>query len=155
MKSVEQHKLDGTYQPCRHADRGTRMEKIEGVDCPPTIKNKTVRKLWRELVGHLCLNELVTLVDVPILEYAFYCYEKAQECRAEFEKFATVPDYLKSLKFHEKDMTKEYRYWIREWASVMYKFGMTPVESSKVRTNIKPDDEDEAMNTLKGLIGNG
>lgn len=153
MKSVEQHKRDGTFQPCRHADRGTTMQKIEGVSCPSTITDKKVKKLWDQVVGHLCEHELVTLVDVPELEHAFYCYEKAMECRAEFEKFDNVTEYLKQLKFHEKDMTKEYVNFMRQWEKVLYKFGMTPVEASKVRTNVKKDDDGDDL--IKALLGNG
>ena len=39
-KSVEQHLLDGTYQKCRHADRGTNLEPLENVDCPESVTGK-------------------------------------------------------------------------------------------------------------------
>lgn len=153
MKSVQQHIQDGTYQPCRHADRGTTVAKIEGLACPPTITNKNVKKLWNQQVGELCQNELVTIVDAPELEHAFYCYEKAMECREKLEKFENAPAYYAQLKFHEKDITAEYRKWMHEYEKVLYKFGMTPVEASKVRTNIKKNDDQDEI--LRALIGNG
>lgn len=153
MKSVQQHIQDGTYQPCRHADRGTTVAKINGVSCPSTIKNKDVKKLWNQVVGELCKNELVTIVDVPELEHGFWCYEKAMECRKKLETFADATAYYSSLKFHEKDITSEYKKWMHEWEHVLYKFGMTPVEASKVRTNVKKEDDSDEI--LKALIGNG
>lgn len=153
MKSVEQHKQDGTYQPCRHADRGTTVAKIEGLACPPTIKDKNVRKLWDQQVTELCKNNLVTIVDAPELEHAYWCYMKAMECRKALEEYKTVDGYYASLKFHEKDLTAEYRKWMHEYEKVLYKFGMTPVEASKVRTNKNTDSEIGEF--LQGLIGNG
>lgn len=154
MKSVEEHKQDGTYQPCRHADRGTTIAKIEGLTCPSTIKDKNVRKLWDQQVGELCKNNLVTIVDAPELEHAYWCYCKAMECRKALEGFKSAADYYKSLKFHEKDLTVEYRKWMHEYEKVLYKFGMTPVEASKVRTN-KNNDSGDVEDFLRGLIGNG
>lgn len=153
MKSVEQHKRDGTYQPCRHADRGTTLTKIDGLSCPSTITNKMVKQLWKQQVGALCENELVTIVDAPELEHAFYCYQRAMEIRSELEPFKNVSEYYKSLKFHEKDLTAEYRKWMHEYEKVLYKFGMTPVEASKVRTNVNKDDVGSEL--LKALMGNG
>lgn len=150
MKTPEQHKLEGTYQPCRHADRGITVSKIEGLACPPSIKNKDVKLLWKQQVGTLCENELVTIIDAPELEHAFYCYQKAMECRKKLEKYDDAPTYYASLKFHEKDLTAEYRKWMHEYEKVLYKFGMTPVEASRVRTNKKPGDDTD--NILAGLI---
>lgn len=154
MKSVEQHIQDGTYQPCRHADRGTTLEKITTtLSCPSTIKTKNGKALWKQQVGELCQHGLVTIVDAPELEHAFYCYERAMECRKALEKFSDAAEYYKSLQFHEKDLTAEYRKWMHEYEKVLYKFGMTPVEASKVRTNVKKEDEMDDI--LRGLIGNG
>lgn len=153
MKTVEQHIQDGTYQPCRHADRGTTLDKIEGIACPATITDKNIRKLWDQQIGALCEHGLVTVVDAPELEHAYYCYMKAMECRSVLEKFEDAPAYYKTLKFHEKDLTAEYRRWIHEYERVLYKFGMTPVEASKVRTNVKKDES--ADDVINGLIGDG
>lgn len=153
MKSVEQHIQDGTYQPCRHADRGTSLVKIEGLACPSTIKDKSIRKLWDQQVGALCEHGLVTIVDAPELEHGYYCYMKAMECRKVLEQFDSAPAYYKTLQFHEKDLTAEYRRWMHEYEKVLYKFGMTPVEASKVRTNVKPGDDSEDF--LNKLIGEG
>lgn len=152
MKSVQQHIQDGTYQKCRHADRGITVAPVTGLSCPPTIKNKDVRKLWEQQVGALCENELVTIVDAPELEHAYYCYQKAMECRKKLETFKDAASYYSSLKFHEKDLTAEYRKWMHEYEKVLYKFGMTPVEASKVRTNKKPGDEgDEILKEILAL----
>ena len=150
MKSVQQHIQDGTYQPCRHADRGVTVPSVNGLSCPSTIKDKNVRALWKQQVGALCENELVTIVDAPELEHAFYCYQEAMECRKKLETFKDVPTYYASLKFHEKDLTAEYRKWMHEYEKVLYKFGMTPVEASKVRTNKKPGDEGDEI--LKKIL---
>ena len=112
-----------------------------------------VKQLWKQQVGALCENELVTIVDAPELEHAFYCYQRAMEIRSELEPFKNVSEYYKSLKFHEKDLTAEYRKWMHEYEKVLYKFGMTPVEASKVRTNVNKDDDGSEL--LKALMGNG
>lgn len=153
MKSKEQHIQDGTYQPCRHADRGITVQKVEGLSCPSSIKTKQAKQLWAQQVGALCENQLVTIVDAPELEHAFYCYERAMECRRKLEKYKDATDYYSQLKFHEKDITAEYRKWMHEYEKVLYKFGMTPVEASRVRTNVKKDGDDSDI--LKLLSESG
>lgn len=155
MKSKEQHRLEGTYQKCRHEDRGITVAKVQGLSRPKSLKNKQTKDAWETIVPQLCENQLVTLVDGPELEHAFYCYDKAMECRKQLESFADMPTYYKSLKFHEKDLTAEYRRWMAAWEKVMYKFGITPVEASRVRTNVKKDGDDLADELIKQLTGNG
>lgn len=54
MKSAAQHKLEGTYQKCRQADRGTNLEPVKSLPCPDELK--FTRDKWNEVVGALCMH---------------------------------------------------------------------------------------------------
>lgn len=153
MKSKQEHIQDGTYQKCRHEDRGTPVPTIQSLACPRSLKTKQIKELWNMQVGALCQNGLVTIVDAPELEHGFYCYMKAMECRAKLETFKDATEYYATLKFHEKDITMEYRRWMHEYEKVLYKFGMTPVEASRVRGKVKTEGTDDDI--LRGLIAAG
>jgi P27 family predicted phage terminase small subunit len=153
-KTVEQHKQDGTYQKCRHADRGTNMEPVKSVSCPEKLTGEA-RKLWDTVVPRLCSADLVTEADKPVLEHAFHCYGLAVDLHRIAEKHeGGEAAYIASLTRMDKDVVYESLRYMQEFDKIMYKFGMTPVERARIRGNVKPSDEDEDS-TIKSLIGNG
>ena len=152
-KTVEQHKLDGTYQKCRHADRGTSLEPLTGVECPEGITGKA-RELWNQVVPALCAARMVTIVTLPTLEHAFYWWQQAQECRALVEKAGGLAAYLLTLGPNTKNAMDLALKYEQEYQKIMAQFGDTPVNAAKVRGNVKPEEKNPADAVLK-IMGNG
>jgi P27 family predicted phage terminase small subunit len=67
-KPVQLHKIEGTYQPVRHASRGDQLEapgELSGKR-PPAWMNEAQRKLWRELLTDAPLGVL-RRIDAALL----------------------------------------------------------------------------------------
>ncbi len=151
-KSVEQHKLDGTYQKCRHADRGTSLAPLEGVDCPDSITGKA-RELWEEVVPALCRAKMVTTVTLPTLEHAFFWWMKAQECRQLVENAGGLEPYLLTLGPNTKNAMDLALKYEQEYQKIMAQFGDTPVNAARVRGNVQQDKPD--TDAILRIMGNG
>lgn len=152
-KPVEQHKQDGTYQKCRHADRGTQLEPVKTLPCPASLTDEAAEK-WDEIVPGLCGAELVTGADVPVLEHAFHCYGLALNLRKIAAQYpGGEAKYIASLDRMKKDVVYESLRYMQEFEKIMYKFGITPVERARIKGNVKPEDDEDSA--VKGIIGNG
>jgi P27 family predicted phage terminase small subunit len=152
-KPVEQHKQDGTFQKCRHEDRGTQLEPIETLPCPASLTGEALEK-WEEIVPNLCKADLVTETDAPVLEHAFHCYGLARNLR---KIAAAYPGgeakYIESLDRMKKDVLFESLRYMQEFEKIMYKFGMTPVERARIKGTVKPEEDEDSA--VKNIIGNG
>ncbi len=152
-KAIEQHKLDGTYRKDRHDNRGTQLQKIRDVKIPESI-SPVAAELWRQIVPELCKADLITDVDIPALEYAFYCYGLALELRSIAEEYpGGKAAYIANCKRMEKDVLFESRRYMNEFNSIMMRFGMTPVERARIKGNApeNPDSDDP----VSRIIGDG
>lgn len=152
-KSKAQHIKDGTYQKCRHETRGTKLELVTcGIDCPSSIQG-TAREVWSAVIPELSKAGLITLVDAPQLEHAFKCYQYAMQCRETIEKKGGIIKYLAGLEFREKNLADEELKYMQEWERILWKYGMTPVEASKIKNNIKKEEDDDEL--IKSIMGQG
>ena len=152
-KTVEQHKQDGTYQPCRHADRGTSLEPLPGVDCPASITGEA-RELWDAIVPALCKARMVTRVSLPTLEHAFFWWQQAQECRKLVEQAGGVAKYLLTLGPNTKNALDLALKYEQEYQKIMGQFGDTPVNATRVRGNVSEKKPDGTEAILR-IVGNG
>lgn len=152
-KTVEQHKLDGTYQKCRHEDRGTSLEPLLGVDCPESITGLT-RDLWNQIVPALCAARMITIVTLPTLEHAFYWRQKAQECRKIVDNAGGLAKYLLTLGPNTKNAMDLALKYEQEYQKIMAQFGDTPVNAAKVRGNVQQKEKSPA-DAILGIMGNG
>ena len=152
-KTVEQHLLDGTYQKCRHADRGTSLEPLSGVDCPESVTGKA-RALWDEVVPVLCKARMVTSVTLPTLEHAFYWWQQAQECRELVAKAGGVAEYLLHLGPNSKNALDLALKYEQEYQKIMAQFGDTPVNAARVRGNVT-DKKPDGTEAIARIVGNG
>ncbi len=152
-KPVELHKQDGTYQKCRHSDRGTKLESLKELPCPSTLSSYAAEK-WNSVIPDLCKADLVTETDIPLLEHAFYCYGLARDLRDIAKNFpGGEAAYISAQDRMHKDVVYESLRYMQEFEKIMYKFGMTPVERARIRGNKKPEEEEDSA--IKGIIGNG
>lgn len=157
-KPVEQHKLDGTYQKCRHENRIKVTTKITTID-PPESLTEDARKVWETVVPCLCKDGLVSQADAPELLEAFTAYGIAQEALKAAMKISggdSIADavaYSLCLNKAQKDPLREYLLYHERFDKIMWKFGLTPVERNKIHAPAeKKEDEDDAV---LAIIGNG
>lgn len=151
-KSVEQHLLDGTYQKCRHADRGTNLEPLDGVDCPESLTGKA-RELWESLVPALCRARMVTAASLPTLEHAFHWWQRAQECRAVVDAAGGTAAYLLTLGPGMRNILDLALKYEQEFEKIMAQFGDTPVNAARVRGNVT--DKKLDTDAILKIMGNG
>jgi phage terminase small subunit len=97
---VQLHKIEGTYQPVRHAGRGDRLDapgELSGKR-PPAWMNEAQRKLWRELltdaprgvlrrIDHALLANYVELLDR---------YVRLVEAQRQLDRAQPMPFLVKS-----------------------------------------------------------
>lgn len=151
-KSVAQHIQDGTYQKCRHADRGTNLEPLDGVDCPESITGKA-REMWESLVPALCRARMVTAVSLPTLEHAFYWWQQAQTCRSVVEAAGGTAAYLLTLVPGSVNYLNLALKYEQEFEKIMAQFGDTPVNAARVRGNVTEKKLD--TDAILQIMGNG
>lgn len=152
-KSKAQHQLEGTYRKDRHEKRGTKLELVQlGISCPSSITGDA-KKVWDSVIPELAKAGLITLVDAPQLEHAFRCYQYAMTCRATIEKKGGIVKYLASLEFREKNLADEELKYMQEWERILWKYGMTPVEASKIKNNVQKEEDDDSI--IKSVMGQG
>jgi len=132
-KSVEEHKLDGTFREDRHGDRGFDVPHIADIK-PPKGLTKEARKLWKEIIPPLCQTGIIAVIDYPALEEAFRAYGTAVECKKYVDEIeGGVAAYLATRKRMDSNLMNEYLKHMERFDKIMMKFGMTPVERAKLR----------------------
>lgn len=151
-KSIEQHKLDGTYQKCRHEGRGVQnVERLTGIEPPETLTD-VARQTWETVIPLLCRAGLVTQVDAPELYEAFTCYGIAQEYLKAGTEAGGIHFSL-ALGRSEKDPYREYLLYMERFDKIMYKYGVTPQERAKIRQPAEKKEDDDSA--IASIIGNG
>lgn len=150
MKSDEQHKLDGTFQKCRHGDTGTNLDPVKNLTPPKSLK--LAKPIWVEQVGALCEASLVTVADYPLLADAFDNLELALALQNRIEDRGGTVEYLDNLQNNQVNLVREKQNAMKIYKDIMYKFGVTAVNAQKVR-GIKKDNLDTS--SVTALFGNG
>lgn len=152
-KSTEEHIKDGTYQPCRHDNRGITMDALDELP-PPLSLNRSAVEKWNEIVPAMLSAGLITVVDKEMLIDAFNNYAIAQDCINEVNGYnGNYGDYLKNLnKFKDVNLIDEYNSHMDRFNKIMMKFGVTPESRAKIR--VKPKEKDTG-DFFRSLMGNG
>ena len=156
MKTLEEHKADGTYRKDRHGTARISFAQLEEISIPESL-NKIAAAKWTEIVPELFQKGLITNVDLPELTDAFVHYGSAQECLIYItENFETVADYLQSLNLckGQINLFAQYSAAMEYYNKIMHKFGATPAERGKIRVHEeKKEDKDDEF--IKALMKNG
>jgi P27 family predicted phage terminase small subunit len=98
-KPVQLHKIEGTYQPVRHASRGDQFEapgELSGKR-PPAWMNAAQRKLWRDLLADTARGVL-RRIDAALL--GNYCelldrYQQLVEAQRQLDRAQPMPFLVK------------------------------------------------------------
>lgn len=145
MKTIEQHKKDGTYQKCRHEGRGIPIDPLQAISNPEGLTKLAAEK-WAEIVPPLLEAGLITIIDLPELQDAFVQYGIAQDCLNYVEEnFETHAAYLVSLNLckGQCDLLAKYAAYMDRYNKIMHKFGVTPIERAKIRLNPEKKEDDD------------
>lgn len=155
FKSTEDHIKDGTYQKCRHENRGISLDTVQEISLPVEL-DKIAADKWQEIIPPLVAAGLVAPVDMPELTNAFVAYGVAQGCLAfvndNFDSYAVYLAQLNLCK-GQVDMLKRYEECMDKYNRIMHKFGATPMERAKIKVTPKQEDAEDEL--IKGLNGNG
>lgn len=155
-KPVEQHKLEGTYRPCRHDNRASNasLEHLTGVEKPAFLVGQAA-DAWELQVPELCKLHRVTKMDVPILVKAFAYYQRSLECAKVIEDAGGVACYAELLESGKPDLTIREMQYFEKYEHIMASlFGVTPAGAAKIRTP-ESAKKDDASDVLLKIIGNG
>ncbi len=149
-KSIEEHKMNGTYRPSIHDRNTPKVEKIKTIPEPPKDFNKYAKKEWKRIVPELVEKGLLQKIDLGLLEVAVFHYGIYRECweyiyTEEYidksgkrrKKKRNLIDYFKENSSSQKtpwvSMMKDS---FKKYYDIMLKFGFTPVERTKVNLDI-------------------
>lgn len=150
-KSARQHKLEGTYQKCRHEGRGVSLDPITAAPpCPETVKGKKARSRWADIVPALVSARLVTPADFDTLEQAFIALDMANDLQGAIERDGGIVGYYANWE-GRKDFVFEWHRQVELYNKIMWKFGVTPVEAGKIRG--APKDESLDTSAVANIIG--
>lgn len=156
MKTVEQHKKDGTYRKDRHEGRGVTLDTVVELK-PPKKLTKEAKEKWNEIIPVLTKAGLISIVDQPILEDAFIqlgiAIDAINYVNANFKNYA---DYINSLNLCKGQLSllSQYSVAMERFNGIMKKFGVTPYERGKIKLNPnKPDEIEATINDLKIIKG--
>ena len=154
-KTVEQHKLEGTYQKCRHEGRATNasLEPLTGAECPADITGKA-RDVWQLQVAELCSFKRVNRLTLPVLEHAFRAYKRALECQRAIDDAGGLAAYSASLVPGQADLSIRERQYRKDYADLIDTFGVTPVGAARIHTSAPQGDKLDT-DAITAIIGNG
>ena len=144
-KPTAKHKLEGTFRPDRHGDRGDLLLDLPGSPQMPGGLNDDARELWLRVVTQLTRAKVAVEIDSSQLEamcrwWARYLENERHAC--EFAHDIEAGDvYEKRAK----------RAW-DAFDKVAARFGLTPADRAKLKL---PQDNSAKTDPLKefGIVG--
>lgn len=143
MKTVQEHKADGTYQPCRHEERAKNSERFNYLEKLPAPKNKklnTAGKAFYKKFGADAVSQgILTALDLPLLELAAYKYQEVEGCREQMG--GDVPEFLHVHKITVQNaLVSYYKSSQLELIEILKVLGASPATREKISVKIKDKD---------------
>ncbi len=133
-KSIEQHKLDGTYRPDRHADivAGIPLTKVPKM---PAQIDRKYRKMWQEMCQQLIDLQVLTVVDLWMLAEYFVFYDMyrnaADNVKEEGHRLTIQGDKGQDRIITNPEVGIMNESW-RRCKEILQCFGLSPVDRKKV-----------------------
>jgi phage terminase small subunit len=141
-KATRQKLIEGTYRHDRDdgkIDAEFPVITATAIKAPATITDKAARAHFETLVKNLLSVQSLTEQDLAALEQAFLALEQANELYKQLKKL------IKAGLIGDKDtygpVHRQWRGSIETYSSIVYRFGVSPVERTKI--------------TKKGVLNNG
>jgi phage terminase small subunit len=141
-KSTKQKIIEGTYRHDRDDDRADVdfpvITNVTAIKAPVSITDKKVRAHFETLVKNLLAVQALTEQDLAALEMAHLSLERANILMKKLisiEKLGLVGD-----KDTYGPVMRSYRQAAETYTSIVYRFGVSPVERSKIVKKISLDN---------------
>jgi len=149
-KSIEQHKADGTYRANEHAGKGLNGELAHPSVSPPKHMHEAAKEVWRKLLpiiqkGQVMQTDLMAF-EVLCNAWADYNYCVQRIVADKYVLTHTNNDGATNLVRHPLSTDKKQAYDMLQ--QMLGRFGLTPVDRSKIYMAIQEEEEDE----LDGLV---
>lgn len=152
-KPNQLHIADGTFRKDRHGlpDSNPEPETVKKALNPPCHLNKHAKAEWRRLSQGMIEEGLLANIDLSALEIACNWFGIYRDVAEELNKLPSLFNYLeqKSSQTNASIATMEKAY--RSYTEIVYKFGVTPVERSKIQIEKKKED-DNPFAASKGVV---
>ncbi len=150
-KTIPQHKENGTYRPGKHGREEDQLSvpPIEKIPPAPSFLGKYGKKEWRRMLKNLTENNLVSGIDLGLLELAcveFNTYRECQEYLVEEndgERNLSIAKYLAGKNSQTAMISGEMKKSFKNYQDVMRIFGVSPIERSKIPSVKTNEEKDE------------
>lgn len=149
-KTVEEHKQQGTYQPCRHGHH-TNPEPTPGAPEPPDHLDGEALAMWHRMCGSFADMKTLAMVDAAALERFCFLWERADRVDRIlsdpavdllFEKVTVDSSGVEHVEPKRNPLLAESLALNRELRMWLAEFGMTPAARGKVKIPKKAEEED-------------
>jgi P27 family predicted phage terminase small subunit len=159
------HKQNGTYRPSRHGNFDTNPvpPPLDEVPKPPAYLGAEGRREWNRLLGSLIEMDIVGECDLGMLEIACFFFEQYRELteylardRDEHGKLRrkyALARYLIGKTTQDAMIYTALRQSYSEYARIVYKFGVSPAERSRIHVEREEDPEEEQTGILGVITG--
>ncbi len=144
-KSVETHVDNGTYRPSRHGkkDKVPDTDKIKSVPKAPDWLGKYGKQEYKRITESLHKMNLLAGCDLGILEIACREYQTYKESLDYLKHLNNgklenaIQEYLLKRNSQTATITVEMKRSYKSYAEIIYKFGISPVERSRIQVEKK------------------
>lgn len=154
------HKKQGTYRAYRHGyGDNPEPEVVKEYINPPDTFNRWAKQEWKRVVPQLIENELLSTIDIGILQIAIEQYGIYRECidniyyktvvdenGKQKRVKQTLSEYFEGKTSYRAPEVPLMKSAFAHYKEVMFSFGVTPVARSRVE--VKPKKDQDPMEQL-------
>lgn len=141
MKSRQEHLQDGTYRKDRHGDPDAIPDGDDlcSVPKPPTHLNKHGKTEWNRLLSGMIAMDFLKNVDLGLVEQACVFYGTFKSLSVELSKKKDLFTFFNGKTAQNNIVMSTLNTCYKNYAEIVYKMGVSPIERSKIQVNKKPD----------------
>lgn len=149
-KSIEQHKIEGTFRSNEHSGKGFGGEIVHPAVNPPKRMHERAKQIWVKLLpvvqkGQVFQTDLLAF-EILCNAWADYDYCVQRIVSDDYVLTHTNNDGATNLVRHPLSTDKKQAYDMLQ--QMLGRFGLTPVDRAKVYLALEDNSEDE----LDGLV---
>jgi len=143
-KPADLHKLQGTYQKCRHKTAPVASGSAD-LTCPAWLKGDG-RKMWDRITPQLNAARLVETLDTDLIASMCWWWDRWQNRSRAVERAERVGDEESMNNLH-----RQARFADTQWRAAAVKLGMSPTDRQAMRHNaaVAKEPEDPMLKLLK------
>jgi P27 family predicted phage terminase small subunit len=138
------HKLDGTYQPCRHAGSEP-QPMLQAPDCPPSLSREE-KAIWHYCVPILSEVKVLTLAERYILET--YCIAVATIERAAAAIRREGDVVIVNMQAYKNPWRTVYKEAYDQMIKSGSELGMTPAARCRLRVQEPEKEAEDPMTAM-------